>query len=41
VIRERAATGHPNYLALMPLAAELDQAADYVETLPESFWCQE
>ncbi len=38
VIERLAAGGDPIYVALRPLAADLEQAATEVEALPESFW---
>jgi hypothetical protein len=38
VIEHRAVTGDPRYVALRSVAADLEQAAQEVEALPESFW---
>lgn len=38
VIRQLAATGDPIYTALLPSAADLDQAAHEAETRPPGFW---
>jgi hypothetical protein len=37
-IRRLAQTGDPTYLALLPAAADLEQAAHEVDALPPSFW---
>jgi hypothetical protein len=38
VIRRMAAGGDPDYTALEPVAADLDQAVREVDLLPASFW---
>ncbi len=38
IIREMADAGDRAATALLPIASRLDQAASYVETLPDDFW---
>jgi hypothetical protein len=38
VIRSMADAGDPASIALLPIARRLEDAAFYVEALPEEFW---
>jgi hypothetical protein len=38
VIRSMAEAGDPAATALLPIASRLEQAASYVEALPDGFW---